>query len=56
MDIVLCPPIKINLDDDDIAKIYDEVHNELNTLFTSSMNLMDDSSTKSVELGENPST
>jgi hypothetical protein len=45
----------IKLDDDDIAKNVDEVHNDLNTLFTTSMSLIDDSSTMSVELGENPS-
>jgi hypothetical protein len=55
MDIILHLLVGINLDDDDISKNYDEVYNELNTLFTSSMSLFDDSSMKSVELGENPS-
>jgi hypothetical protein len=54
-DIILHPLVVINLDDDDIAKIDDEVHNELNALFTSSMSLIDDSSMKSFELGDNPS-
>jgi hypothetical protein len=55
MDIILCPPIKINLDEKNITKIDEKVHNELNTLFSSSMSLFDESSTKSVELGDNPS-
>jgi hypothetical protein len=44
MDIIPRPLVVINLDDDDITNIDDEVNNELNTLFTSSMSL-----------GENPS-
>jgi hypothetical protein len=54
MDIILHPPIVIILDEEDIAKNDDEVHNELNTLFTSSMNLDDNSSMKSGKLGDNP--
>jgi hypothetical protein len=50
MDIILRPLVVINLDDDNMEK----VHNELNTLFTSSMSLIDDSSTKNVERGKNP--
>lgn len=47
----------INLDDDDkIAKMDEEVHNELNTFFSSSMNLNDNSPKKSVELGASPSS
>jgi hypothetical protein len=48
MYIILHLLVGINLDDDDIAKIYDEVYNELNTLFTSSMSLFDGYSMKSV--------
>lgn len=47
----------INLDDnDEIAKIYEEVHNELNTWFSSSMSLNYNSPRKSVELGDTPSS
>jgi hypothetical protein len=56
MDIFIRPPIVINLDDViEIAKIYDEVHNELNSLFSSSMSLNDESPNNSVELGACPS-
>lgn len=55
MNIILHPPRVINLDDDDMENIYDEVHNELSTLFTSYMILVDDSSSKNVEPGDNPS-
>jgi hypothetical protein len=55
MEIILCSLVTINLYDDDVAKIDDKVHNEINTLFLSFMNLIDDSSMKSVELGDNPS-
>jgi hypothetical protein len=52
MDIIIQPPTMINLDDDQIVKIDEEVHDELNTFFDSSMNLNDKSS---VELGDCPS-
>jgi hypothetical protein len=55
MDIILRPLVVINLDDDDIAKIDDKVCNESNTLFTSSISLVDDYSTKSIKIGENHS-
>jgi hypothetical protein len=55
MDIILPLLVTLNLDDDDMEIFYDEVHNELKTLFASSMNLIDDSSSNIVELGENPS-
>jgi hypothetical protein len=55
MDIILHSPIEINLDEKDIAKIDDEVHNELNTLFAISMSLADDYSMKSVEIGDSHS-
>jgi hypothetical protein len=53
MDIIIWPPSLVNLDDDDIAKIDEEVGDELNTLFASSMSLNDKSS---VQLGDFPST
>lgn len=47
----------INLYDDiAIAKIDERVHNELNSLFSSSMNLNEKSPNKSVELGMCPSS
>lgn len=56
MDIVIRPHIVINLDDDnEIAKIDEQVHNELNSLFSSSMRLNDDPPNKSVELRACPS-
>lgn len=64
MDIISIPPIMINLDDDDeIVKIDEEVHNDLNALFSTSMNLdgcnYDDPPKKSasphMELGDYPS-
>lgn len=56
MEIILQPPIIINLDhDDDVAKIDEEVHNELNTLIPSSMSLDNTSLTKSVEPSASPS-
>jgi hypothetical protein len=45
LDFIIQPPIVINLDDEDeVAKIDEEVHNELNTLFSSFMSLNDKSS------------
>lgn len=56
MNIILPPPIMINLDDDDeVAKIDEEVHNELNTLFSSFMSLNDKSLINSVEPSTSPS-
>jgi hypothetical protein len=55
MDIIIRPLIVINLDEDNMNKIDDEVNNELNTLFSSSMNLDNDFAMKSGELGDNPS-
>lgn len=50
------PPIVINIDDDiEFEKIDEQVHNELNLLFWSSMSLNDDPPNKSVELGTCPS-
>lgn len=47
----------INLDDDDeVVKIDEEVHNELNTLFFSSMSIINNSPKKSVQLGGDPSS
>lgn len=47
----------IKLDDDDeIAKIDEEVHNELNLLFSSSMSSNENPPYKSVILGNDPST
>lgn len=48
--ISIRPPILINLDnDDEIAKIDEKVHNDLNTLFSYSMSLNEKSPKMSVE-------
>lgn len=39
MDIIIIPLARINLDDDDEIFQIDEVHNEMNLSFSSSMNL-----------------
>lgn len=56
LEITIRPPIikKLDDDDEDIFKI-DEVHNDLNTLFSFSMSLNDKSPTTSVELGTSAS-
>jgi hypothetical protein len=54
MDIILRTLVVINLDEEEITKNDDIVYNELNTLFSSSMSLNNDSCKKSVQLGENP--
>jgi hypothetical protein len=46
----------IKLDEDDVKKIDDEVHNELNTLVVSFMNLDNNSTMKSGKMGDNPSS
>lgn len=56
MDIVICPLIVINLDEDSMKKIDDELHYQLNTIFDSSMILDDDFVMKSGELHDNPSS
>lgn len=56
LDIIIWLHVVINLDDnDEVAKIDKEVHNELNTLFSSSMSLNDNYLKKSVEHGDDPS-
>jgi hypothetical protein len=64
MDIINRPPVVINLDDDnEIAKIDKEVHNELNLLILFFMSLNDNnhddphhkSDSPHVELGDDPS-
>lgn len=51
-DIIIQHPFEINLDDDiDIGKIDEQLHNDLNSFFFSSMNVNDD---KSIELGACP--
>lgn len=61
LEITLRPLVVINLGDDDdddvmIAKIYEEVHNYLNSLFSSTMSLKDKSPPPSEEPGMNPSS
>jgi hypothetical protein len=57
MDIIIRPPAVINLDDDDeVFNIDEQVHNEMNVLFSSSMKLNENSSMKRVELGDYPSS
>lgn len=60
LEITLHPPIVISLDDDDddkeITKINEEVHNDLNSLFSSTMSLNDKYPIPSEENGTFPSS